>query len=115
MLDLHCNRLRAVEGLSHLTELRVLNLAGNLLGPSQQPPQAYRDSLETFIDRCGIRELIAAARAEIGEEPINTRIKAMHPDEISRNRSIWSRTFRGTRFLKLLEKRSRKSSLENDA
>ena len=34
MLDLHCNRLRAVEGLCHLTELRVLNLAGNLLGPS---------------------------------------------------------------------------------
>ena len=34
MLDLHCNRLRAVEGLSHLTELRVLNLAGNLLAPS---------------------------------------------------------------------------------
>ena len=57
----------------------------------------------------------SAARAVIGEEPLNMRIKAMHPDEISRNRSIWSRTFRGTRFLKLLEKRSRKSNLENDA
>ena len=89
-------------------------LASNLLGPSHQPPQAYRDSLEAFIDRCGIRELIEAARAEIGEEPINKRIKAMHPDEISRNRSIWSRTFRGTRFLKLLEKRSRKSTLQPD-
>ena len=89
-------------------------LASNLLGPSHQPPQTYLDSLETFIDRCGIHELIAAARAEIGEEPINMRIKAMHPDEICRNRSIWSRTFRGTRFLKLLEERSRKSSLEND-
>ena len=90
-------------------------LASNLLGPSHQPPQAYLDSLEAFIDRCGIRELIAAARAEIGEAPITQRIKAMHPDDISNNRSIWSRTFRGTRFLKLLEKRSRKSSLENDA
>ena len=90
-------------------------LASNLLGPTHQPPKAYLDSLEAFIDRCGIRELIAAARAEIGEEPIKTRIKAMHPDEISSNRNIWQRTFRGTRFLKLLEKRSRKSSLENDA
>ena len=39
----------------------------------------------------------------------------MHPDVISSNRSIWQRTFRGTRFLKLLERRSRKSSLDNDA
>ena len=90
-------------------------LASNLLGPTHQPPQAYLDSLEAFIDRCGIRELIAAARAEIGEEPIKRRIKAMHPDVISNNRSIWQRTFRGTRFLKLLEQRSRKSRLDNDA
>ena len=87
-------------------------MATNLLGPSHQPPQAYLDSLEACIDRCGIHDLIEAARAEIGEERIN---KAIHPDEISGNRGIWSRTFRGTRFLKLLEKRSRKSSLENDA
>ena len=26
-------------------------LASNLLGPTHQPPQAYRDSLEAFIDR----------------------------------------------------------------
>ena len=91
------------------------DLASNLLDPTRQPPQAYVGSLEAFIDRCGIRELIAAVRAEIGEEPINKPIKAMHPDEISRNHSIWQRTFRGKRFPKLLEKRSRKSSLKNDA
>ena len=90
-------------------------LASNLFGPSHQPPQAYRDSLTAFIERCGIHELITAARAEIGEVPITQRIKAMHPDEISSNRSIWQRTFRGTRFLKLLEQRSRKSSHQPDA
>ena len=90
-------------------------LATNLFGFSHQPPQAYRDSLEAFIDRCGIRDLITAARAEIGEEPINKRIKAMDPDEINSNRSVWSRTFRGTRFLKLLEKRSRKSAAQQEA
>ena len=90
-------------------------LARNLFGPSHQPPQDYRDSLNAFIERCGIHDLITAARAEIGEAPITKRIKAMSPEEISSNRSIWQRTFRGTRFLKLLEQRSRKSSHQPDA
>jgi len=89
-------------------------LASNLFGPSHQPPQAYRDSLQAFIERCGIHDLITAARAEIGEDPINKRIKAMHPDDISNNRSIWQRTFRGTRFLKLLKKRSQKSTHQRE-
>ena len=90
--------------------LESRQLASNLFGPSRQPPQAYRDSLQAFIERCGIHDLIRAARAEIGEDPINKRIKAMHPDDISNNRSIWRRTFRGTRFMKLLEQRARTSA-----
>ncbi|MDA9699607.1 glycosyltransferase family 2 protein [Synechococcus sp. AH-736-M02] len=90
--------------------LESRQLASNLFGPSRQPPQAYRDSLQAFIERCGIHDLIRAARAEIGEDPINKRIKAMHPDDISNNRSIWTRTFRGTRFMKLLEQRGRTSA-----
>ena len=86
--------------------LKSRRLATKLLGPTHQPPQAYIDSLEAFIDRCSIRDLITAARAEIGEDPINKRIKAMHPDDISNNRSIWTRTFRGTRFLNLLKERA---------
>ena len=95
--------------------LESRQLATNLLGSSHQPPQSYLDSLEAFIDRCGIRELITAARAEIGETPIKKRIKAMTPEEIISNRPVWKRTFRGTRFLKLLQQRSRNSSQQPDA
>lgn len=90
--------------------LESRQLESNLFGPSRQPPQAYRDSLQAFIEHCSIHDLIRAAQAEIGEDPINKGIKTMHPDDISDNRSIWTRTFRGTRFLKLLEQRSRTSA-----
>ena len=87
--------------------LKSRRLATKLLGPTHQPPQAYIDSLEAFIDRCSIRDLITAARAEIGEGPITNRINAMDPAQIRSNQAIWRHTFRGTRFLKLLEQRSR--------
>ena len=90
-------------------------LATQLFGPEHQPPQAYRDSLERFIDRCGLRDLIAAARSDIAEAPIRQRIDAMDPAQIHDNRSIWTRTFRGTRFLKLLEQRSGKTTLGQKA
>ena len=83
-------------------------LATNLLGPSHQPPQAYLDSLEAFINRCGIGPMIETARAGIDATTIRRRIKAMDPDQIRRHREIWERTFRGTRFLRLLEQRCRK-------
>ncbi len=82
-------------------------LATKLLGPTHQPPQAYIDSFEAFIDRCSIRDLIKTARAEIGEEPIKNRIKTMDPAQIRSHKAIWTHTFRGTRFLQLLEQRSR--------
>ena len=85
-------------------------LATNLFGKSHQPPQAYLKSLEDFIDRCGIDDLITAARAEIDEELIKKRIETMNPDQIRRRHKVWKRTFRGTRFLKMLKQRSRKSS-----
>ena len=90
--------------------LESRQLASHLLGPTHQPPQAYLDSLEAFIACCGIRDLITAARAEIDAETITNRIRAMHPDDINNNRSIWKCTFRGTRFLKLLKQRTRESS-----
>ena len=81
-------------------------LATQLFGPEHQPPQAYRDSLQQFIERCDLQELIAAARSDIAEAPIRQRIDAMDPAQIRDNRSIWTRTFRGTRFLNLLKERA---------
>ena len=80
-------------------------LATNLLGPSHRPPQAYLNSLEAFIDRCGVNELIHEARAQIDEEQIKETIKAMNPKMIKTHQTVWQRTFRGTRFLKMLEQR----------
>lgn len=87
-------------------------LGTNLLGPTHQPPQDYTASLEAFINRCGIRNLVTSARDEIAEETINQRIKAMNPDQIRGRQSIWRRTFQGTRFLKLLEERSCARNIE---
>ena len=87
-------------------------LATNLFGTTHQPPQAYLNSLEEFIDHCGIDELITTARAEIDEETINKRIQTMNPDLIRRRRMIWKRTFQGTRFLERLEQRCLESNAE---
>ena len=88
-------------------------LATNLFGAFHQPPQAYLKSLETFIDHCGIRELLTTARAEIEEETINKRIQAMNPSQIRDRRMIWQRTFQGTRFLEQLEQRCREPNVEH--
>jgi len=87
-------------------------LATNLFGASHQPPQAYLNSLEAFIDHCGIRHLITTARAQIDEETINKQIQSMNPDQIIRRRMIWQRTFQGTRFLERLEQRCLESNAE---
>ena len=80
-------------------------LATNLLGPTHRPPQVYLDSLEVFIDRCGVNELINEARSQIDEEQIKEKIKAMNPYVIKTHQTVWQYTFRGTRFLKMLEQR----------
>ena len=87
-------------------------LATNLFGTTHQPPQAYLNSLETFIDHCGIRHLITSARAQIDEELINKQIQSMNPNQIRRRRRIWKRTFQGTRFLERLEQRCLESKAE---
>ena len=87
-------------------------LATNLFGTTHQPPQAYLNSLETFIDHCGIRHLITSARAQIDEELINKQIQSMNPNQIRRRRRIWKRTFQGTRFLERLEQRCLESKTE---
>ena len=80
-------------------------LATRLFGPEHQPPQGYRDSLESFISECGVDKLISAARKEIRERTIRRRIRAMDRTVIRRNRKIWRHTFGGTRFLAVLEQR----------
>ena len=87
-------------------------LATNLFGTTHRPPQGYLDSLEAFIDHCGIRHLITTARAAINEEFINRQIQAMNPDQIKSRRMIWQRTFQGTRFLERLRQRCRESNAE---
>lgn len=90
-------------------------LATNLFGTTHRPPQAYLDSLEAFIDHCGIRHLITTARAAIDEEFINKQIQAMNSDQIRSRRMIWQRTFQGTRFLERLRQRCIESNAEQVA
>ena len=82
-------------------------LATRLFGPEHQPPQDYRNSLENFIAECGVHKLITTARKDIREATIRRRIRAMNKAVIQKNRKIWKHTFRGTRFLAMLEKRCR--------
>ena len=82
-------------------------LATRLFGPEHQPPQDYRNSLESFIAECGVHKLITTARKDIREATIRRRIRAMDTAVIQKNRKIWKHTFRGTRFLAMLEKRCR--------
>ena len=90
-------------------------LATNLLGLTHRPPQVYLDSLEVFIDRCGINELINEARSQIDEEQIKEKIKAMNPYVIKTHQTVRQYTFRGTRFLKMLEQRCCECDVERTA
>ena len=89
---------------------QALRLASRLFGPSLQPPQAYTASYQRFITRCGIQPLISDAQAEINEAEITQRIEQMEPRMIQRHRAVWEKTFRGTRFLALLDRRARKAT-----
>ena len=81
-------------------------LAKNLFGSPRIPPKSYIESLERFIERCGVRTLITDARSDINEKLIENRIERIQSTQISKYRNIWTRTFHGTRFLELLEQRS---------
>ena len=81
-------------------------LAKNLFGNLRIPPKSYIESLERFIEICGVRNLITDARSDIDEKLIKNRIERIQPTQIRKYRDIWTRTFRGTRFLELLEQRS---------
>ena len=52
------------------------------------PPQVYHDSLEQFIDRCNLHDLIASARSDVAEAPIRQRIEAMDLDQIREHHGI---------------------------
>ena len=82
--------------------------------PEALTPQAYRNSLEQFIDRCNLHDLIASARSDVAEAPIRQRIEAMDLDQIREHRVIWKHTFRGTHFLQLLQQRCRERGRQKD-
>lgn len=81
-----------------------------LFGATRQPEHTYSDSRNHFIDACGVEDLIGKARKRISERRINQRINAIPSDVIQAHSGIWKRSFRGTRFLHRLNKRSRISA-----
>lgn len=81
-------------------------LAYNIFGTSSMPPQDYINSLETYIQRCGISEALKQARSTISEEAILKKIDAIPAQLVHNNKEIWQRSFRRTRFLDILEARA---------
>ena len=81
-------------------------LARQLLGDNRQAPEPYQRSLTQFISRCDLGEAIAAARAEINEATIRSRIDAIPPEVVRANQAIWRRSFRRSRFLQQLKQRA---------
>ena len=84
---------------------RARELAHSLFGSTAQPPEDYLNSLEAFIQRCGLVDDLSEARALISEAELISRIEAISADDVRAHRDIWKRTFRGTRFLPMLEAR----------
>ena len=84
---------------------RARQLAHNLFGSTSQPPKDYRESLQAFIQRCGLVDCLSEARAWISEAELIRRIDSIPADDVQAHRDIWERTFKGTRFLPLLEAR----------
>ena len=82
--------------------------------PEASTPQTYRDSLEQFIDRYNLHDLIALARSDVAEAPIRQRIEAIDLGQIREHRGIWKHTFRGTRFLPLLQQPCRERERQKD-
>ena len=80
-------------------------LAINLFGKSNQPPQEYYNSLKGFIEKCGIHHAINEARSKISDPEIKTKINNIPKSVIAKHKAIWRKTFRKTRYLKLLEER----------
>ena len=84
---------------------RARELAHSLFGSTAQPPDDYLNSLEAFIRRCGLVDCLAEARSWISEAELIRRIEAISADDVQTHRDIWKRTFKGTRFLPMLEAR----------
>ena len=84
---------------------RSRELAHSLFGSTAQPPQHYLNSLEAFIRRCGLVDCLAEARSWISEAELIRRIEPISADDVQAHRDIWKRTFKGTRFLPMLEAR----------
>ena len=80
-------------------------LATNLFGKSHQPPQDYYNSLKDFIEKCEIHDAINEARSKISDPEIKSKINNIPKSVIAKHKTVWRKTFRQTRYLKLLEAR----------
>ena len=77
---------------------------------TMQPPEPGPETipcLDAFIKQCNLQELIAEARQICDEQRIRQRISSLDPAVVNEHSAVWRRTFKGTRFLALLEERAR--------
>ena len=76
-----------------------------------EPPETGPETipcLDAFISQCNLQVLITEARQICDEERIRQRISSLDPAVVNQHSAVWRRTFRGTRFIALLEERARK-------
>ncbi|NRA30894.1 MAG: hypothetical protein HRU11_11635, partial [Parvularculaceae bacterium] len=65
----------------------------------------YRASYEEFIDRCGVREMIASSSARITLGRVKDSLAAIDDKTLVEEEAVWRKSFAGTRFLKDLADR----------
>ena len=77
---------------------------------AMEPPEsgpATIPCLDAFISQCNLQELINEARQVCDEQRIRERISSLDPADVNEHAAVWRRTFKGTRFLAMLEERAR--------
>ena len=60
--------------------------------------QEYHDSLDSFLERLSLKEMITTARSCITEEAVLAKLRSIPSDFINRESSLIVRLFQGTRF-----------------
>ena len=77
---------------------------------AMQPPETGPETipcLDAFISQCNLQGLIAEARQICDEQQIRQQISSLDPAVVNQHAAVWRRTFKGTRFLPMLEERAR--------
>ena len=77
---------------------------------AMQPPEPGPETvpcLDAFISQCNLQGLIAEARQICDEQRIRQQISSLDPAVVNQHSAVWRRTFKGTRFLAMLEERAR--------